>query len=63
MSCTVCCGRVHLPGCTTKPNRQKDCCESRHKMLFDQGQTRGIDDRSFVMWSTNYPLGFHSPQI
>jgi len=28
-------------------------------MLFEQGQTVGISDRSFVMWAKDHPLGYH----
>lgn len=37
--CAACGGRIHNPGCTTKRNKQRDCCPERHKMLHDQGRT------------------------
>lgn len=49
--CCSCDGRIHLPGCTTKRNRNRDCCLARHKMLHDAGQTRGIYDGSLEMWT------------
>lgn len=59
--CCVCEGRIHLPDCTTltHPNKQKDCCGARHKMLHDQGHVRGLDDSSFIMWTPDYPMGVH----
>ena len=48
-TCCVCGGRIHLPGCTTRKNKYMDCCEARHKMLYEQGQTMGIDDNSVPM--------------
>jgi hypothetical protein len=61
--CVVCEGRIHLPGCTSRRNRLKDCCPARHKMLFDQGHTRGLDDSSYVMWSPEHPGGYHPNDI
>jgi hypothetical protein len=49
--CTVCQGRIHLSTCTSKKNRLKDCCDARHKMLYEQGHTHGLDDNSVVMWT------------
>ena len=51
--CTACGGRMHLPTCTTRRNKHKDCCPERHKMLHDTGQKRGIVDSSIVMWPEN----------
>jgi len=48
--CCVCNGRIHLLGCTAKMDPKKDCCEARHKILFEQGQTVGINDPSQPMW-------------
>lgn len=62
--CTVCDGRVHLPECTTNlhPDKLKDCCPERHKMLHDAGQVRGLADSSFLMWTPENPWGKHSPE-
>ena len=49
MTCTVCDGRIHLEGCTSRKNPAKDCCEARHKKLHDNGQTVGIVDKSVPM--------------
>jgi hypothetical protein len=59
--CCVCDGRIHERGCTSRMNRMKDCCAARHKMLYDQGQTRGIGDESQAMWSEKNPMGYHDP--
>ena len=48
--CTVCDGRMHLTGCTARMDPAKDCCTARHKMLFEQGQTVGLNDSSQPMW-------------
>lgn len=48
--CTACLGRLHHVGCTGRRDKEKDCCAARHKMLFKQGHTRGLDDSSVVMW-------------
>ena len=53
--CCVCGGRIHLPGCTTKKNKYRDCCYERHKMLHDQGQTVGIYDSSVSMLGDGEP--------
>jgi hypothetical protein len=47
--CCACEGRFHLPGCTTKKNKYKDCCEARHKMLYEEGHEFGIVDASIPM--------------
>lgn len=60
--CCICDGRIHLDGCTSKRNRQKDCCPARHKMLHDQGHTRGLADSSFLMWTPEHPEGLHDPK-
>lgn len=48
--CTTCQGRIHEPDCTSHKDKNKDCCPPRHKVLHDQGQVRGIDDSSIIMW-------------
>lgn len=48
-TCTACDGRIHLAGCTSRPDPKKDCCESRHKMLAAQGHTKGLADASVDM--------------
>jgi hypothetical protein len=48
--CTVCDGRLHDQGCTSKRRKEIDCCPARHKMLHDQGITRGIYDK-IPMWT------------
>lgn len=48
--CCVCEGRIHLPGCTSKRDRKKDCCEARHKMLAEQGHLFGLSDSSQPMY-------------
>lgn len=53
--CSVCGGRVHYDECTTKRDKRKDCCEARHKMLFEQGQTVGVNDTSLPMYDAAYP--------
>ncbi len=58
-TCVVCDGRIHLDGCTTKRRSSIDCCPTRHKLLFDRGQVRGIWDSSFLMWSPEHPEGIH----
>lgn len=50
MVCSVCDGRVHLEGCTARIDPTTDCCEARHKMLFEQGRRVGINDSSQPMW-------------
>ena len=42
--CTVCDGRIHEPSCTSKRNKHKDCCQARHELLYQQGQTVGLYD-------------------
>jgi hypothetical protein len=54
-TCTACNGRIHQAGCTSRPDKHKDCCEARHKMLHDQGHTHGLDDSSIVMYDPNNP--------
>lgn len=53
LQCTVCRGRLHHPDCATVLNKRLrkeiDCCEARHRMLFEQGQTCGLDDSSVPM--------------
>ena len=49
--CCVCGGRIHQHGCTSKPNWQRDCCDARHKALYDAGYPRGIDDSSQATWN------------
>lgn len=48
-TCIQCDGRIHLDGCTSRRNKERDCCRARHEMLYLQGQTRGIWDRSLPM--------------
>lgn len=43
-------------------DKHKDCCPARHKMLYDQGITRGLVDSSHAMWSEEQPWGYHDPQ-
>ncbi len=43
-------GRMHEEGCTTRKNFRIDCCEARHKALFDHGYTKGFADSSIDMW-------------
>ena len=57
--CCVCDGRIHLPGCTTRPRVDRDCCPARHKMLFNQGKLRGLADTSHLMWTPEHPRGVH----
>lgn len=52
--CAACEGRIHSPGCTSKRDKRKDCCEARHVMLHEQGQTTWINDESQPM------LGSHA---
>jgi hypothetical protein len=59
--CCVCNGRMHLEGCTSRKDKNKDCCPARHKMLHDAGQVRGIADDSMAMWSSEHPEGYHDP--
>jgi hypothetical protein len=60
--CCICDGRMHLPGCTSRMNKQKDCCPERHKMLYDAGQVRGLTDDSMAMWSETEHQGYHDPK-
>lgn len=53
--CSCCQGRCHKPGCTSKRDPRKDCCEERHKRLAAQGQTTGIADSSQPMYDHNNP--------
>lgn len=57
--CPICNGRIHEDGCTSKLDKQKDHCPERHKMLHDTGQTRGLADNSFFMWTPEFPEGVH----
>ena len=61
--CCICDGRIHDEGCTSKRNKDKDCCPARHKMLHDQGVTRGMYDESQAMWSPEFPQGYHDPHV
>lgn len=61
--CPICEGRIHETGCASKRDKKKDCCQARHKMLFDQGKTHGLVDRSYIMWSPEYPDGYHPEDI
>jgi hypothetical protein len=60
--CCVCDGRIHWEGCTSKRRASHDCCPARHKMLHDNGTTRGISDSSMAMWSKAFPEGYHDPK-
>jgi hypothetical protein len=53
--CSVCNGRLHLPECTSRRDKNKDCCEARHRMLFEQGQLVGLFDRNLPMYDVNNP--------
>jgi hypothetical protein len=53
--CVVCEGRIHLQNCTSRRNPEKDCCLARHKMLHEQGQTKGLIDSSLTMYDPNNP--------
>lgn len=55
MHCCVCDGRVHEQGCTSRKNEHTDCCEARHKMLFDKGIRVGVCERSLPMWDPSAP--------
>ena len=59
--CTVCNGRIHKEGCTTRRKKQIDCCPQRHKMLHEQGHVRGLADDSYLMWTPGHPYGLHAP--
>jgi hypothetical protein len=59
MHCCICNGRIHLEGCTSERNKNRDCCPARHKMLYDAGHTRGISDDSFLMWTPYFTEGVH----
>lgn len=54
--CTVCGGRIHLPGCTTHRDADRDCCEARHLRLAASGETHGRVDASIPMLGTQVPL-------
>jgi len=54
--CTVCRGRIHQVGCTTRKRPQIDCCQLRHRILHDTGQTTGLDDRSQMMLGTGQTI-------
>ncbi len=60
--CCICDGRIHLDGCTSR-RTVKDCSPDRHKMLFDAGQVRGINDDSFLTWSPAHPSGMHRGEM
>jgi hypothetical protein len=47
--CVACGGRIHLAGCTSKPNPRKDCCRARHEKFIRRGVTKGIYDTSVEM--------------
>lgn len=47
--CTACDGRMHLPECTSRRNKRKDCCDARHIMLYNQGHSHGLIDSSVSM--------------
>jgi len=59
----ICNGRVHEPGCTSRKDKNKDCCPERHKMLHDAGHVKGLADDSFFMWHPDFPLGWHPNDI
>lgn len=61
-NCCICDGRIHLPGCTSRMDKRRDCCPERHKMLHDQGQIRGLYDDSQAMWSEEFQQGYHDPK-
>ena len=61
--CPICEGRIHIQGCTSRPNRLRDCCAARHKMLFDQGHIVGLCDSSFIMWTPEHPEGIHRNEV
>lgn len=61
--CATCNGRIHLDGCTARKNKKLDCCEARHEMLYNTGQSRGIADDSMVMWCPSFPGGCHKNDI
>lgn len=61
--CPICDGRIHDDGCTTKRNPKKDCCPERHKMLHDAGNTKGLNDSSYFMWSEDHPEGYHPNDV
>ena len=47
--CTVCDGRMHQSGCTSKRKPAKDCCPQRHVEMFRQGILEGQFDGSIGM--------------
>jgi hypothetical protein len=47
--CVACQGRIHDKGCTTRPNKHRDCCPARHYMLYAQGHKVGLDDAAVPM--------------
>lgn len=54
--CTVCNGRIHEDGCSSRKDKNRDCCKARHVMLYEAGHTKGICDDSQDMlsaWYTN----------
>lgn len=61
--CCVCDGRIHREDCTSRRDRNRDCCVARHKMLHDQGITRGIGDSSMIMWTPLRPWGCHEDDL
>ena len=60
--CCVCDGRIHDNDCTSKMRKEIDCCPARHKMLHDEGKVRGLFDESYMMWSEEFPQGYHNPE-
>ena len=51
-TCSVCDGRIHMEGCTTKKNPKKDCCKTRHLQLIKKGHVKGLYDSSVPMWGS-----------
>ena len=51
--CSVCDGRIHLAGCTSKRDKHKDCCRQRHEMLAGQGVTVWRTDESQSMFDVD----------
>lgn len=47
--CTACGGRIHRPGCTTKKRPAKDCCDARHRKLYNEGHKVGLYDSTVPM--------------
>lgn len=61
--CCICDGRIHEEGCKARMSQDRDCCPEPHKMLHDRGQTRGIGDSSFIMWTPTHPYGVHRTDV